>query len=226
MSKRHGAVAITEYREKGYLPQAMNNYLARLGWSHGDDEVFSMAQLVEFFDLAQVGKAAARFDLNKLDWLNAHYLRECAPEELVDDVAAFLGVDLSGGPALAPVIASLQERSKNLVELADGARFFYQAPSAYDEKAVQKNFKETTWALVNTFIDRAEALSEWSGEAAHELIASICEAEEVNMGKLAQPIRILVAGVPVSPPIDLTLGLLGRDETLARLRKGIKQLQS
>jgi len=225
MSKRHGAVAITEYRERGYLPAAVNNYLARLGWSHGDDEVFSMAQLIEFFDLTQVGKAAARFDQNKLDWLNAHYLREGSPESLVDAVTPLLGVDLSNGPALAPVIASLQERSKNLIELADGARFFYQAPTSYDEKAVNKNFKDATWPLLEAFVEQAEALTEWSGEAAHGLIASICEEAEMNMGKLAQPIRILVAGVPVSPPIDLTLELLGKDEALARIRNGMRALQ-
>ncbi|HKI60053.1 MAG TPA: glutamate--tRNA ligase [Mariprofundaceae bacterium] len=226
MSKRHGAVAITEYREKGYLPAAVNNYLARLGWSHGDDEVFSMAQLIEFFDLTQVGKAAARFDQNKLDWLNAHYLREGSPESLVDAVTPLLGVDLSNGPALTSVIASLQERSKNLIELADGARFFYQPPISYDEKAVKKNFKDGTWPLLKAFVEQAEVLSAWSGEAAHELIASICEKAEMNMGKLAQPIRILVAGVPVSPPIDLTLELLGKDESLARIRKGMEILRA
>lgn len=226
MSKRHGAVAITEYREQGYLPAAVNNYLARLGWSHGDDEVFSMQQLIEYFDLTQVGKAAARFDQNKLDWLNAHYLREGSPESLIDAVTPLLGIDPSNGPDLALVIASLQERSKNLIELADGARFFYQAPTRYDEKAVKKNFKDTTWGLLETFLEQAEALSVWSGEAAHDLIASICEAAEMNMGKLAQPIRILVAGVPVSPPIDLTLELLGKDESLARIRKGMEALRS
>lgn len=226
MSKRHGAVAITDYREQGYLPAAFNNYLARLGWSHGDEEVFSMQQLIELFDLSQVGKAAARFDQQKLDWLNAHWLRESTPKMLVDSVAALLDVDTTNGPDLVPVIASLQERSKNLVELANGARFFYQAPTSYDEKAVNKNFKDGTWPLLESFVEQVEALPEWSGEAAHGLIASICEQAETGMGKLAQPIRVLVAGVPVSPPIDVTLGLLGKDETLVRLRRGIEKLKA
>jgi len=226
MSKRHGAVAITEYREQGYLPAAVNNYLARLGWSHGDDEVFSEAQLIEFFDLAQVGKAPARFDQQKLDWLNGHYLREGSPESLVEAVTPLLSVDLSNGPSLVPVIESLQERSRNLVDLASGARFFYEAPTSYDEKAVKKNFKDATWPLLDTFVEQVDALPEWSGEAAHGLIASICEAAEMNMGKLAQPIRILVAGVQVSPPIDLTLELLGRDESMERIRRGIEALRS
>jgi len=226
MSKRHGSVAITEYREHGYLPHAVNNYLARLGWSYGDEEIFSMPQLVELFELTQVGKTAARFDQAKLDWLNAHWLRESTADELVAPVSVLMGVDVSGGPDLVPVIASLQERSKNLSELAAGARFFYVAPDAYDEKAVKKNFKDETWLLLERFLEQAEALSGWSGEAVHAVIASVCEAAEVNMGKLAQPIRILVAGVPVSPPIDVTLELLGRDETLTRIRKGVEALRS
>jgi glutamyl-tRNA synthetase len=225
MSKRHGAVAITEYREQGYLPAAVNNYLARLGWSHGDEEVFSTERLVELFDLTQVGKAAARFDQTKLDWLNGHYLRESFPSELVGPVSDLMDIELSGGPDLAAVIASLQERSKNLVELAKGACFFYEAPTEYVEKAVKKNFRDTTWPLLETFIEQAEALSEWSAESVHAVVTSVCETAGLNMGKLAQPIRILLSGGPVSPPIDLTLELLGKKESLARIRKGIKVLQ-
>lgn len=225
MSKRHGAVAITEYREQGYLPAAVNNYLARLGWSHGDEELFSTERLVELFDLTQVGKAAARFDQTKLDWLNGHHLRETSPADLVAEISRLLDLDVSKGPGLEPVIKSLQERSKNLVDLADGARFFYEAPAEYVEKAVKKNFKDTTWPLLEAFVEQAEALAEWNGESAHALIASICEAAEMNMGKLAQPIRILLSGGPVSPPIDLTLELLGREESLARIHKGIEVLR-
>ncbi len=225
MSKRHGAVAITEYREQGYLPAAVNNYLARLGWSHGDEEVFSMERLIELFDLTQVGKAAARFDQTKLDWLNGHYLRESHPSELAGPVSDLMDIEPGEGPDLTAVIASLQERSKNLVELANGARFFYEAPTGYVEKAVKKNFKDTTWSLLEAFAEQAKALSEWNAESVHAVIASICETAGVNMGKLAQPIRILLSGGPVSPPIDLTLELLGREESLARIRKGIKALR-
>jgi len=225
MSKRHGSVAITEYREKGYLPHAVNNYLARLGWSHGDDEVFSREQLIEYFDLAHVGASPSRFDQDKLDWLNAHWIKASNPADLVDEVNYFLKLDTTNGADLVDVIPALQERSKNIIELADGARMFYVAPSEYQEKAVKKNFKEGTWALLDTFISKAES-EDWSGEAAHQWIADICEAEGVNMGKLAQPIRILIAGVPVSPPIDVTLGLLGKDETLKRIKTGIAALKS
>ncbi|MDQ7004297.1 MAG: glutamate--tRNA ligase [Ghiorsea sp.] len=224
MSKRHGSVAITEYREKGYLPHAMNNYLARLGWSHGDDEVFSREDLIQHFDLAHIGKSPSRFDQDKLDWLNAHWMKASKPADMVDEVARFLDMDTSNGPNLVDVIPALQERSKNLLEMAGGARLFYVAPSEYQEKAVKKNFKEGTWALLNAFIAKAES-EDWSGEAAHQWIADICEAEGVNMGKLAQPIRILIAGVPVSPPIDITLELLGKEETLSRIQAGAAILQ-
>jgi len=226
MSKRHGAVAITEYREQGYLADAVNNYLARLGWSHGDEEVFSRQQLIELFDLRQVGKAAARFDQQKLDWLNGQYLRDANAADLVPEIARLLNIATTATPDLTQVIASLQERSKNLIDLAEGGCFFYQAPTEYQSKAVKKNFKDGTWALLETFIASIENMTDFSGEAAHALIAEICETEGVGMGKLAQPIRILVAGGPVSPPIDLTLGLLGKDETIRRIKTGLNTLKT
>jgi len=228
MSKRHGAVAITEYRQAGYLADAVVNYLARLGWSHGDEEIFSREQLVELFDIAQVGKAAARFDQAKLDWLNGQYLRDAAPQSLCAEVMQRLresGVDGGNGPELAGVIAALQERSKNLTDLAAGAVMFYAAPESFEEKAVKKNFKDDTWSLLEGFVSQAEALNGWDKEDIHRLLESCCEQAEVKLGKLAQPIRILVAGVPVSPPIDTTLALLGKAESLARIRRGITSLQ-
>ncbi|MDQ6973951.1 MAG: glutamate--tRNA ligase [Mariprofundaceae bacterium] len=224
MSKRHGSVAITEYREQGYLPVAVVNYLARLGWSHGDDEVFSVTQLIELFDLASVGKSASRFDQAKLDWLNAHWMKASSADSLVAEVARLLAVDMQGKAPLVDVIACLQERSKNLLDLVEGARFFYVAPTEYQEKAVKKNIKDETWALLDAFVAKAE-VEAWSGEAAHQWIADICDAAGVGMGKLAQPIRIFLAGVPVSPPIDVTLDLLGKDEALARIQEGIKKLK-
>jgi len=224
MSKRHGSVAITEYREKGYLSAAVVNYLARLGWSHGDDELFSVEQLVKLFELETVGKSAARFDQAKLDWLNAHWMKASRPEDLKDEVSRLLNLnDKVASVDLLGVIACLQERSKNLIDLVEGARFFYVAPTEYQAKAVKKSIKEGTWALLDAFLAKAESEA-WSGEAAHQWIADICEAEGVGMGKLAQPIRILLAGVPVSPPIDVTLSLLGKEESLRRIRKGMEIL--
>ena len=228
MSKRHGAVAITEYREAGYLPEAVINYLARLGWSHGDDEVFSREELVQLFDIKGVGAAAARFDQQKLDWLNGHYLRAAEPEVLVREVAVRLGaegLDPERGPVLASVIATLQERSKSLNDLAAAARMFYRAPDAYDEKAVAKHFGDAAFALLQAFVDEAEQLDDWHAEHIHPILHRVCEQAEAKLGALAQPIRILLAGVPVSPPIDQTLALLGKAESLARIRAGMTRLR-
>lgn len=228
MSKRHGSVAITEYREKGYLPQAMVNYLARLGWSHGDQEVFSKEELIRLFDLKQVGKTAARFDLTKLDWLNAHYLRSSQPEDLADEVAARLqklGVDANKGADLLHVIALLQPRSRNLQEMAEGACFFYRSPEHFDEKAVRKHFKAGVAALLEEFIARAEKLQSWDSVMIHALLTEVCEAHQVKLGRLCQPIRILLCGRAVSPPIDETLALLGKEESMTRLRRGLERLR-
>jgi len=227
MSKRHGAVAITDYRDAGYLPQAMINYLARLGWSHGDQEQFTQQQLVDLFDLADVGKTAARFDQQKLDWLNAYHLRASDAADLAVSIAPALAVDaVSSTPPLAEVVALLTERSNNLLQLTEGARMFYQRPTEYQEKAVKKHCKTETWPLLQCFVDGAKTSAEWDAPTIHALIDTICQQAEVKMGKLAQPIRILISGGPVSPPIDGTLALLGREETLCRLEAGVLALGS
>jgi len=226
MSKRHGAVAVTEYREAGYLADAVINYLARLGWSHGDEEVFPRAQLVELFDLAAVGKTAARFDQQKLDWLNGHYMRSSEPDALSREVEQRLqkeGIAIAG-PALGSVVAVLQERSKNLNEMVNGARMFYEAPTSYDEKAVKKHIGTESGRLLVRFADEAEKIDSWHAEAIHPLLLRVCEEAEVGLGKLAQPIRIMLAGVAVSPPIDETLALIGRDEALRRITAGMQAL--
>jgi len=225
MSKRHGAVAITDYRDAGYLPQAMINYLARLGWSHGDQEQFTRQQLVDLFDLADVGKTAARFDQQKLDWLNAYHLRASDAADLAASIAPALAVDaLSSTPPLAEVVALLTERSNNLLQLTEGARMFYQRPTEYQEKAVKKHCKAEIWPLLQRFVDGAKTSAEWDAPTIHALIDTICQQAGVKMGKLAQPIRILISGGPVSPPIDGTLALLGREETLCRLEAGVVAL--
>ncbi|MDX8414347.1 MAG: glutamate--tRNA ligase [Mariprofundales bacterium] len=225
MSKRHGAVAITDYRDAGYLPQAMVNYLARMGWSHGDQEQFTRQELIDLFDISAVGKTAARFDQQKLDWLNAYHLRASDPADLADAIAPALGVDATNcTPPLAAVVALLTERSNNLLQLTDGARLFYQRPSGYQEKAVKKHCKPEIWSLLQAFVAAVQASADWDAATIHGVIDAICQQGEVKMGKLAQPIRILISGGPVSPPIDSTLALLGREETLFRLEAGMVAL--
>ncbi len=232
MSKRHGATAITEYREQGYLPEAIVNFLARLGWSHGDQETFTMEELEQLFDLGSVGKANARFDPKKLDWLAGWHMRRADDARLAELVKPFLariGVDeaaLARGPELVALMPLLKERAKTLVELAELAKPFYRAPEDYDEKAVKKHLRGAAWELLARFVQEAEALKDWNAEALHALIRRICEEAGAGMGKLAQPIRILLTGRAVSPPIDATLALIGREESLRRLRAGMRRLQS
>ncbi len=224
MSKRHGAVAVTQYREAGYLAEALVNYLARLGWSHGDQEVFSRDELIELFDLAQVGKTSARFDQGKLDWLNGHYIRQASPARLARELKRFLAVDTASGPDLEAVAASLQERSRTLREMADQARFFYVRPEEYDAKAVRKHIRPETWPLVDAFVERIRALETFDAASVHAALVEVCEQHGAKLGKLAQPVRILVSGRAVSPPIDQTLALLGREEALARIEAGRRRL--
>ncbi|MDQ6974962.1 MAG: glutamate--tRNA ligase [Mariprofundaceae bacterium] len=225
MSKRHGAVAITEYREAGCLSSAVVNYLARLGWSHGDDEFFSMGQLIDYFDLSHVGASPSRFDQKKLDWLNAQHLRHAPIATLSPLLQQALELPHANiQPPLSDVIASLQARCKNLHDLTKGAHFFYFPPKDYDAKALKKNITDETWPLLQLFISEAEAMPTWDATALHQLIAGICERHALSMGKLAQPIRIFLAGVPVSPPIDITLALLGKEVSLQRLKRAIHVL--
>ncbi len=224
LSKRHGAVSVLQYREEGYLPEALLNYLARLGWSHGDQEVFSIDEMIQLFSLEKVNKAAAAFNPEKLLWLNQHYIKESDPAHIAHHLSWHLGqrdIDPSNGPELLDVIQTLQERSKTLVEMAEGCRFFYQAFESYDEKAARKNLKPTIQAPLQDFRDKLEKLSKWDQEQIHKLLELTCEAHELKLGKLAQPIRVAVAGCAVSPPIDITLKLLGKETVISRLDRAL-----
>ncbi len=228
LSKRHGAVSVMAYREDGFLPQAMLNYLVRLGWSHGDQEIFSLEEMIDKFDLAKVQKAAARFDIEKLKWLNQHYIKASAPADLVDEYLwqlGRLGVDVAGGPRPDQVIAAHQERCKTLKELAESTRFYYQPPSAYAEKDAQKHFKAQTPELLEDLLDRSRALQDWSGAAMHAAVEAVAQAHEVGMGKVGQPVRVAVSGAGNTPSLDVTLELLGREQTEARLAAAITYLR-
>ncbi len=220
LSKRHGAVSVLEYREQGYLPEALLNYLARLGWSHGDQELFSLDEMIQLFDLSAVNKSAAAINPDKLNWLNQqHMLRASLPRLAVELQAQLrrLGIEAQDLAQLEGVVAVQRERSKTLVEMAEASRFFFVAPREYDEKAVGKNIKPDTLTLLREFRARAQTLQSWQAPAIHELIEQICTQAGQGLGKLAQPVRIAVSGGAVSPPIDATLALLGRTESLARI---------
>jgi len=220
LSKRHGAVSVMQYLDDGYLPEAMLNYLARLGWSHGDDEVFSKAQLVEWFELGHVSKSAARFDPQKLLWLNAHYLKQADDARLAGLVRPFLvkdGCEPDRGPPIERAVALLKERVSTVEELADAAVYFYRPLAPSVELRAQHYTPESLSAL-SVLALRLESV-EWSRAAIGVAVKAVAEEHKLKMPKIAMPLRLMVTGETQTPSIDATLELIGRDETLKRMQR-------
>jgi glutamyl-tRNA synthetase len=220
MSKRHGAVSVMDYPEQGYLPEAMLNYLARLGWSHGDEEVFSMEQFCAWFDLDHLSKSAAQFNPEKLAWLNNHYIKLADNDRLASLVRPFMekdGADFGAGtPDLPLVLAALKERAHTLVELAAAAMMFYRQP-APDQALVAQH---VTDAIKPALADYAQqcATVEWNKEALTVMLKQVLAQHGLKMPQLAMPLRLIVAGQLQTPAIDLVLALFGRDVVLQRLK--------
>lgn len=228
LSKRHGAVSVMQYRDDGFLPEALLNYLVRLGWSHGDQELFSRDEMIALFELEKVNVSASTFNPEKLLWLNHQYLMNSDPEHVARHLSwhiGNLGIDPAGGPALVEVVKAQRERCKTLVEMAVVSRYFYQEFDDYDEKAAGKNFKAGTDAVLKVLHDQFAALAEWKEELLHQLVMDTAEAMQLNLGKVAQPLRVAICGSAVSPAIDITLALLGREKTLARLQRAIEYIK-
>ncbi len=225
LSKRHGAVSVMQYRDDGFLPHALLNYLVRLGWSHGDQEIFSIAQMVELFDVANVNKSAARFDLEKLSWLNQQYLKNDDPREIAPHFEWHLraaGIDPASGPDTADVIVALRDRAKTLKEMAEKAKVWYGPLKEYDEAAVTKHLKTVTARpALEAAHAQIAALGEWKVEAVHAAIEAAAAAIGEGMGKIAQPLRVALTGTQVSPSIDHTVYLAGRDESLRRIEAAL-----
>jgi len=224
LSKRHGAVSVMQFREEGFLPEALLNYLVRLGWSHGDQEVFSLDEMVELFDLPKLNKAPASFNTEKLLWLNQHYIKNSDPAHIAHHLGWYLGqlnIDPAQGPELVEVVKTQQERAKTLVEMAVNCAFFYLAPEQFDEKDAKKHLTPDIKEALGNFRDNLAALPDWTADGIHNLVKETAEVYELKLGKIAQPIRVAVAGRGVSPPIDITLFLLGRENTLSRLDKAL-----
>jgi glutamyl-tRNA synthetase len=223
LSKRHGAVGVMQYREEGFLPEALLNYLVRLGWSHGDQEIFSRAELIELFDIGGINKAPAAFNNEKLLWLNQHYIKTLDPEHVAKELAWHmqqLGIDVSQGPSLVEVVKAQAERAKTLREMAEKSRYFY-GDVQYNEEAVKKHITPDVLPALQALTAGLVGLSDWGKEAIHALINETAEKLGIKMGKIAQPLRVAVTGDTVSPSIDITLVLLGKEQTLARLNKVI-----
>ncbi len=218
LSKRHGAVSVMQYRDEGYLPEALLNYLVRLGWSHGDQEIFSIDELISLFDINGISRSPAAVNPEKLLWLNHHYIKTSDPAHVAKELAWHmqqLGIDVTAGPALTALIAAQCERTKTLREMAERSRYFYADVPVTDEMRLHIN-PAITPALTDLRNGLAD-LSDWSKETIHVLLAQTAENHALKLGKLAQPLRVAMTGGTVSPPIDVTLVLLGRDRVIERL---------
>jgi glutamyl-tRNA synthetase len=229
LSKRHGAVSVMQYRDDGFLPHAMLNYLVRLGWSHGDQEIFSREEMIALFDVGKANRAASRFDLEKLSWLNQHYIKNDDPLELVPHFVWHLraaGIDPERGPEPLDVIVALRERAQTLKEMAGKARVWYAPLEQYDAAAVAKHLKSATaMPALQAVHAQLAALEDWTVETVHEAIAAAATAIGEGMGKVAQPLRVAITGTQVSPSIDHTVFLAGRDEALARIDRAIARAE-
>jgi glutamyl-tRNA synthetase len=217
LSKRHGAVSVMQYEEDGYLPEALLNYLARLGWSHGNEEGFSMQQFVDWFDLEHIRRSAAQFNPEKLLWLNAQYLKAADDGRLASLVSRYLiarDCDPARGPALDRVAALLKERVNTLEELADAAMYFYKRLHPTPELR-QQHYSEASLSAVEAFA--ASLPAQWSRENISAALRSAAEKNGLKLGKVAMPLRVMVTGETQTPSIDATLELIGRDEVARRI---------
>jgi glutamyl-tRNA synthetase len=229
LSKRHGAVGVMQYRDDGYLPQALLNYLVRLGWSHGDQEVFSVDQMISLFDIRDVNRKASAFNTEKLDWLNQHYMKTLPAKEVAEHLAWYFekaGINPEHGPPLADLVSVQADRVKTLREMTDQSRIFYEDYEEFDAGAAKKHLRPVAEEPLRAIGNRLADLEIWEPERLHQVVRITAEELEVGMGKIAQPLRVALTGTAVSPSIDQTLWLVGRDRSLARIRRALQYVMA
>jgi glutamyl-tRNA synthetase len=225
LSKRHGAVSVLQYQDEGFLPEAVLNYLVRLGWSHGDQEFFSIDEMTQFFDIIDVNKSASAFDGEKLAWLNQQHMMRAPLSRLVEPLRWQLdrqGISTSNDAQLEQIVLTQRERAKTMKEMATNSVFFFRAPLSYDEKAVRKHITPDIGPILIELAQYLALLEEWSAPQIHALINDLATVKGLPLGKLAQPIRLALCGGTVSPPIDATLATLGKNEALLRLGRALE----
>jgi glutamyl-tRNA synthetase len=225
LSKRHGAVSVLQYRDMGYLPEALLNYLVRLGWSHGDQEVFSLAEMIELFSIDDVNRKAAAFDHDKLNWLNQHWMKALPPDQVAPHLEPqfqMLEIDPSQGPALADLVSVQAERVETLAEMAAQSRPFYEEFADYDAGAAKKHLRPVAEEPLRAVRAALEGVDDWTPEVLDRAVRDTAESLELGMGKIAQPLRVALMGTGMSPSIDLTLWLVGRERTLARIDRALE----
>ena len=228
LSKRHGAMSVTAYRDMGFLPEALINYLVRLGWSHGDQEFFTRNELIEVFDLKNIGRSAGVFDLDKLLALNAEHIMAASPQDLVAPLTPFLekaGIAVEAGDYILQVIETLQPRSKTLAEMAEAALFYYLGDIIYDEKAAQKFLKPEALEPLKLLADKLEALESYAHSDLEDVFKAVMDQTGLKLGKIAQPVRVALTGRTASPGIFEIIAILGKDRVLPCLRKAIQFIE-
>jgi glutamyl-tRNA synthetase len=228
LSKRHGAVSVMEYRKQGVLPEALLNYLVRLGWSHGDQEIFSVDEMIELFDIADMNRAASAFNADKLLWLNQHYIKADDPARiarLLSPHMGDLGIDPSVEPPLVNVVIAQQERAQSLVEMAEISAFIYRDFDDYDEKAAKKHLRPVALEPLEKLRDALATLEDWDPEVLHRTVTEVADSLDLKLGKVAQPLRVAVVGRAASPGIDVTLQLVGREACLRRIDRAIEHIR-
>ncbi|ELY5930850.1 glutamate--tRNA ligase [Cronobacter turicensis] len=224
LSKRHGAVSVMQYRDDGYLPEALLNYLVRLGWSHGDQEIFSREEMIKFFALDAVSKSASAFNTDKLLWLNHHYINTLAPEYVATHLQWHIeqeNIDTRNGPQLAELVKLLGERCKTLKEMAQTCRYFYEDFSEFDADAAKKHLRPVARQPLEVVRDKLAALTDWTAENVHHAIQATADELEVGMGKVGMPLRVAVTGAGQSPGLDVTVHAIGKSRSIERINKAL-----
>jgi len=232
MSKRHGATSVMDYREMGYLPEALLNYLVRLGWSHGDQELFTREEMVKLFDLKSVSNSPAAFDTQKLNWINQQYLKQgltCLKtrEKNLPEIKYHFekaNINLLNGPDIQEVLSVLAERVHTLLELVDSSRYFYQDFEAIDPAAANKFLKPESKPVLELALEKFKNLSSWDAESIHQIILNIAESLTIGMGKIGMPLRVVLTGNTQSPAIEETIRLIGQERVIKRIEKALSQI--
>ncbi|SBT12041.1 glutamate--tRNA ligase [Vibrio celticus] len=226
LSKRHGAVSVMQYRDEGYLPNALNNYLVRLGWSHGDQEIFSQEEMIEFFSLNAISKSASAFNTDKLLWLNNHYIKTSEPEYVAKYLQWHLDaqkIDTTNGPAITEVIKLVGERCNTLIELAEQSRYFYEDFSEFEAGAAKKHLRGVAKGPLELALAKVEALDDFTTANIKDgVIAAVCEELEIGMGKIGMPLRVAVTGGGQSPSVDAVMELVGKERVIARIKMALE----
>ena len=224
LSKRHGAVSVMQYRDDGFLPEALLNYLVRLGWSHGDQEIFSRAEMIELFDLKDCNRAPSGFNTDKLIWVNQHYMKTMDPAYVAEHLAwhmADQGINTDNGPALAEIVKIQADRVKTLKEMADISRYFYEDFTELDAKAVKKHLRPVVKEPMMLVKEKLAALTDWSPAPIHAAINDTAVELELGMGKVGMPLRVAATGGGNSPSLDITLALLDQSKVIERIEQAI-----